>query len=115
MPLSIEQAEVEPGIVVITLAGKMLLGQEGQQVEALVGDLLKQGHRKIVFELSGVTHIDSTGIGRFISSYNQVMRVGGQMLMAAATGIVREGFRVTRLDTVFRFYPDLESAKQALS
>ena len=55
-------------------------------------------------------HIDSTGLGRFISCLNMVMKAEGILRMAGASGVVREGFRVTRLDTVFEFFPDLNAA-----
>jgi len=40
--------------------------------------------------------------------------MGGQMRLAGATGAVRDSFRVTRLDTVFSFYPDVEAACEGL-
>ena len=91
-----------------------MLGPEGQEVETLVGDLLGRGYRKFVFDMSGLTHIDSTGIGRCISSLNRISQNGGKLTMAAAQGQVREGFRVTRLDKVFRFFDDVESARAAV-
>jgi anti-anti-sigma factor len=57
-----------------------------------------------------VTVIDSTGIGRFISSYNKIMAVGGDMRMAGAAGHVMQSFRVSLLDKVFSFYPTLQQA-----
>ncbi|MCE5310530.1 MAG: STAS domain-containing protein [Acidobacteriales bacterium] len=114
MPLEIQHREIDGGIVVITVAGRIMLGDESTRIESLVAELLAQGHRKIVFDLAGVTHIDSTGIGRFIASLNKVFQAGGKMHMAAATGAVRDSFHVTRLDTVFKFFPDLESACAAL-
>ncbi len=114
MPLEIQHREIDGGIVVITVAGRIMLGDESTRIESLVAELLAQGHRKIVFDLAGVTHIDSTGIGRFIASLNKVFQAGGTMHMAAATGAVRDSFHVTRLDTVFKFFPDVESACAAL-
>ncbi len=115
MLLQIEHRETAGGVVVITLAGRVMLGPESQPIETLTEELLAGGYRKLVFDMSGVTHIDSTGIGRFISSFNKVMKAGGKMHMAGATGVVRDGFKVTRLDTVFKFFPDVESAAQALA
>jgi len=46
------------------------------------GRRLAEGARKIIFDLSGVTVIDSTGIGRFIASFNKIMAAGGEMRMA---------------------------------
>jgi anti-sigma B factor antagonist len=111
--LQIEQREAAPGMVVISLAGRLMLGPESADLEALVATLVGQGVRKIIIDMGGVTHIDSTGIGRCIASLNKCMSSGTRLHMAGATGQVREAFRVTRLDRMFKFFdhvPDAESA-----
>ncbi len=90
------------------------MGAESAQIEALVEKALAEGSRHFIFDMAGVTHIDSTGIGRFISGLNKVRQVGGSLRMASASGQVRDAFRVTRLDTVFKFFPDLKSACEGL-
>ncbi len=110
MPLGVEHEDVQPLTSVITLRGKLMLGEECAQLETLVPQLLKDGRKNLVFDLSGVTHIDSTGIGRFIDTFSRLMQIGGQMRLAGASGAVRDSFRVTRLDTVFKFYPTVEAA-----
>lgn len=115
MPMEISHREIQDGIVVIAISGKVMLGTESQRVETLTAELLEQGHRKLIFDMAGITHIDSTGIGRFISALNKVMQVGGRMHMASATGAVREGFRVTRLDRVFKFYDNIDEAGRGLA
>jgi anti-sigma B factor antagonist len=115
LSLRIETAELEPGIVVIKLAGSVMRGPESQEIETLVPQFLAAGHRNIIFDLSEVKKIDSTGIGRFIFSLNKVAAAGGRLAMAGAEGYVRDVFRVTRLDTVFRFYPTTQSAAEALT
>src|ERR1017187_4255825 len=108
--VEIADREVAPGTVVISLAGKLMLGPEGDRIVSLVEERLAAGTRKFVFDLSGVTVIDSTGIGRFISSFNKIMAAGGEMRMAGATGHVMQSFRVSLLDKVFSFYPTLQQA-----
>ena len=115
MSLEIGQKEIRRGVVVVTLAGRVMLGDESAQIETLVERALSEGGRHFVFDLAKVTHIDSTGIGRFIAGLNKVRQAGGSFRMAAATGQVRDAFHVTRLDTVFKFFPDVESAIQGLS
>ena len=112
--LQIDQTRTPEGIVVIRLAGRLMLGPESQRIETLVADEIGKGERKFVIDATGVTHVDSTGIGRFISALNRVMQVGGTLVMAGAEGVVREGFRVTRLDTIFQFFPDVEAARKAI-
>jgi anti-anti-sigma factor len=114
MPLKIEHRDLKPGVVMIALTGRVMLGAESAQIETLVQELLKQDRRHFIFDLSGVTHIDSTGIGRFIASLNNTLREGGSLRMACASGQVRDSFRVTRLDTVFKFYSNVEEALETL-
>lgn len=113
--LALEHHEVPPAGAVITLRGKLLLGQESATLAALVPQLIATGHKNLIFDMRGVTHIDSTGIGRFIDAYSRVARIGGKMVLAGASGAVRDSFHVTRLDTIFSFYPTVESACQGLS
>jgi anti-anti-sigma factor len=112
--LQIDYRELAPGAALIVLAGRLMLGPEGQELETLVANLVGQGYRQFVIDMSRVTHIDSTGIGRCIASLNKISQVGGKLYMVGATGQVREGFRVTRLDRIFRFYDDLPAAKAAM-
>jgi anti-sigma B factor antagonist len=108
--MQISHSEVEPAVVVVKLSGKLILGPEGDQIVTLVENLIGQGKRLFVFDLAGVGAIDSTGIGRFISSFNKIMAVGGEMRMAGATGHVFQSFRVSLLDKIFRFYPTVDAA-----
>jgi len=108
--IEITHREAAPGTLVIALAGKFMLGPEGDEVVTLVEQQLAAGTRRFIFDLSGVTVIDSTGIGRFISSFNKIMAAGGEMRMAGATGHVMQSFRVSLLDKVFTFYSSLEQA-----
>ena len=110
MPLDIQEKPVAPAIAVISLEGDVMRGPESERIEIILHGLLERGFRMIVFDLTGVKRIDSTGIGRFIASLNRVEEVGGQLRMAGAQGYVRECFRVTRLDTVFQFCGTVEEA-----
>jgi anti-sigma B factor antagonist len=113
--MEISHRETESGVIVIGVAGRVMLGEESAKIETAVEEALARGKKFLVFDLAGVTHMDSTGIGRFISSLNRVMQAGGKLRMAAAQGMVREGFRITRLDTVFEFCDDVDSACQGFS
>ncbi len=104
----------EPDTAVIVVTGRIMLGPQSQRIETEVRGLLDAGRRRIIFDLSGVTHIDSTGIGRFIAALNAAMRQGAKLAIAGAGGQVREGFRLTRLDTVFPFFETVDAARAAL-
>ena len=111
--LQIEQKEAAPGLVVIVLSGRLMLGPESADLEALVGNLVGQGIRRIIIDMTAVSHIDSTGIGRCIASLNKCMTAGAKLHMAGAGGQVREAFRVTRLDRMFKFFDQVPDAQAA--
>ena len=111
--MEIRHYEIAPGTVVVTIAGKVMMGPESEQITTLVNDLLGKAKRTIIFNIADVTRIDSTGIGRFISSYNQIEAAGSEMKIAGASAFVFRAFQVCRLDRVFRFYPSVEEACKA--
>ena len=112
--LEIRHDEIGPGAAVISLSGRLMLGPNGQQVEDLVATLLGEGRLHIIFDIGGLTRVDSTGIGRFIASYNRIAQAGGKMGIASATPHLRDCFRATQLDRVFQFFPDVPAAREAL-
>ena len=111
--MEIRHYEIAPDMVVAEIAGQVMMGPESEQITTLVSDLLRDGKRTIIFNIADLTRIDSTGIGRFISSYNQVAAAGGEMRIAGAPRFVFRAFHVCRLDTVFRFYPTVDEACKA--
>lgn len=79
----------------------------------MVTALIQDGCRNVIFDLSELSQIDSTGIGRFIAGYRQMMAAGGVLRMAAPSDTVRAAFHVTRLDSVFPFFETLDEALRA--
>ena len=58
-------------------------------------------NRHIVLDLSGVSYIDSSGIGAMVSVYLAASRVGGDLKVSNAQPRIRDLFEVTKLSAVF--------------
>ena len=110
MLLEIETRRVGPDVTVLEMVGKIALGRESQRVETLVQDLLRQNERRLIFDLSRVTHMDSTGIGVLAYCFGTLNRCGGEMRVAGTTGKVLHLLQITRLDTVLPLYPTVDAA-----
>ena len=106
MTLSLTTRKFGADIVVLELSGRITLGRESGQIEAIVDE----GARKIVMDLSKVDYIDSTGIGKIAYCFGRITQIGAQARVAGAHGLVMDLFRITRLDTVIKFFPDANSA-----
>ena len=72
--------------------------------------LVEEGKTKILLNLAGVTHIDSTGLGELISSYVTVSNKGGQIKLVHLTERLRDIMTITKLLTVFDVYDDESDA-----
>lgn len=113
MLLEIETRRIGPDVTVLEMIGKIALG-ESQRVETLVQDLLRQNNRRLILDLSRVTHMDSTGIGVLAYCFGTLNRCGGEMRVAGATGKVLHLLQITRLDTVLPLHPSVETAFASL-
>jgi anti-sigma B factor antagonist len=110
MTTEMSHREVAPGKVLITLSGKIMMGAGGSEIVPLVEELLREGKRIIVFDITGVKALDSTGVGHFIVSFNKAAALGGEMRIAGATGHVFQTFHVSLLDQIFPFFSTPEEA-----
>jgi anti-sigma B factor antagonist len=115
MILEMTTNRMPPDIAVVQFTGKIMLGRESQRIETVVGDLLRDGVRKIIFDLGGVTYIDSAGLGMITLCSGKVTSAGGVFRVAGATGLAAKLFKITRLDTVIPFYPTVEAATEGLT
>ena len=93
-------------------SGKITMIGGAMAVRKTVGDILKDGGRKIVLNLADVNYIDSSGIGELVSAYNTITERGGQLKLLGLTKRIREALEITRLLTVFQVY-DSEPATVA--
>ena len=76
--------------------------------ELFIHDLLKQGERKLILDLTGVERMDSSGLQMMYACYSAAQNVGGELRFVAANSRVTRLFEMTRLDLVLPFYPTVD-------
>jgi anti-sigma B factor antagonist len=115
LTLTLSTRKCEPGVTVIELGGRLALGRESGQIEAAVLKALEDGARRIVIDLTHVSYIDSTGIGIITYCFNRISQMNARGAVVGAHGLVGEVFRITRIDSLIPFYPDLDAACASFS
>jgi anti-sigma B factor antagonist len=108
--LEIKNTTVPPDIVVLEITGRIVLGRECKQLEWAVETLVAEGRKKVIFDLSGVTHIDSTGIGIIVMSAGQLKKAGGELRAAIPTGHVEQVLTMTNVDKIVKLHPNAAAA-----
>ncbi len=98
------------GVEVIKLDGKITIGSGDQQLREIITSAINQGKSKILLEMSGVTTIDSSGIGELVGSYTTVTNRGGKLKLLHLPAKLNELLHVTQLITVFEVYENEQEA-----
>jgi anti-anti-sigma factor len=114
MSLEFERKDLSASATLFTVRGRMLVGPRFQELETAVEELSAGPCKHIIVDLSSLAQIDSTGMGLFISAHGKLQKAGGQLRLVGARGAVQDAFHVTRLDTVFAFFPSAEAATSGL-
>ena len=113
MLLNIEKQQAANGVTVLKITGRVSLGRDSQQIEWQVNDLLKANQNRVVFDLSGVNHMDSTGIGIMMMCSARLKKAGGDLRVAGATGLVGDVLRLTKVDAILGMHDTTDAAVKA--
>jgi anti-anti-sigma factor len=113
--LEIQTKQLPPDIVVLEITGRITIGRECKQLEWATDSLVREKQqKKIIFDLSGVTQIDSTGIGIIVMSAGQVKQAGGELRLAGANKHVEHVLKLTSVEKLVSWYPTLAEAASGI-
>ncbi|MBI4890985.1 MAG: STAS domain-containing protein [Acidobacteria bacterium] len=115
MPLDVERSDLDSGVVVLSLSGRLTMGNQLQHFEWTVTDLVKEQKNKIVLDLSGVDHLDSSGIGVLVNCNAVVRNAGGHLRLAGVADRVQALFKMTGVNDLLKTDATREDAISALS
>ena len=97
--------------------GHLTITVEDTRIDAVVAiqfkdrmrELTSNGPEHILLDLRNVDFIDSSGLGAIVAAMKQ-LDDRQQLDLAGLTPNVAKVFRLTRMDTIFAIYPDVDSA-----
>ena len=93
--------ELKDGVAVIYLSGNLL----GENANGPVLDFLKEqiegGTRKVLFNLTDLKFINSTGLGMLMTSIARVRNAGGQMYLCNVPESMTKILKMMKLDSTF--------------
>lgn len=98
------------GVEIVKLEGKITIGSGDSQLREVISNAISSGKSKILLDMSGVTTIDSSGIGELVGSYTTVTNRGGKLKLLHLPAKLNELLHVTQLITVFEVYEDEQEA-----
>ena len=111
MSLKIE-TRVTEGVTVVSCTGRIVFGDESTALRDNLKKLLG-GTKRVVLNLSGVSYIDSGGLGTMVGVYSSARSGGADIKLSGLGQRLRDVLAITKLATVFEVYDTEQQAVAA--
>jgi anti-sigma B factor antagonist len=99
------QIRQRDGVTVVSCTGRIVFGEETTALRDNVKRILSSS-RQIVLNLSGVSYIDSGGLGTLVGLYSSARSASGDIKLSGLCQRVHHLLQITKLVTVFDCYDD---------
>ena len=96
--------------IILDLDGPLRLGEAEEALRVRIQNLLDSGATHLAVNLSGITYLDSSGIGALVRSFTTMKRAGGKCTFFAPSKQVLMLLKMVRLDTVLDVAEDEATA-----
>ncbi len=108
--MSVDAKQLDSGIAVVTIAGRLSVGGETERLDAAVKGLLQRDQKKFVLDITTLDYVDSSGLGMLVSCLTNVKKAGGELKLAGANPRIRRIFAMTGVDTMMPMFDTLAAA-----
>ena len=114
MNFQIQDQEIDADTHVIELGGEVDLYTAPEFKERMV-QVIEDGKKHIVVDLSKATFIDSTTLGVLVGGVKRLRPAGGSLTLVCTDANICKIFEITGLDRVFPIHESREAAIAAVS
>jgi anti-sigma B factor antagonist len=104
--LESEVLQIEGGIVVVALKGRLTLGSRLSLLEAEINTLANSGAPKVILDLEHIEYADSAALGILLHASGAVRSKGGQLLLAAPNERLQDLFKLTNTAQLLTTFPN---------
>ena len=98
-------------VTVLSLKGRLILGDGDELLRDTVNQLVQLGTRKILLNLDEVTHIDSAGLGMLVSKYITLHKRDGHLKLCH---LHLRSFRVLNITKLLSVFESFSSEAEAI-
>jgi anti-sigma B factor antagonist len=111
LPAFMQLTTTEDGqVTILTVDGDLVIGESESTFKRTVNRLLEEGKVNLLVDMRKVGFLDSSGLGALVRAMTSSQKEGGQTKLLGAGPQVRKLLEMTRLDSVFENFDDMETA-----
>jgi len=97
-------------VTILIVDGDLVIGEAESLFKKTVIRLLEGGKVNLLVDLRGAGFLDSSGLGALVRAMTNSQKEGGQTKLLGAGPQIRKLLEMTKLDSVFENYTDMETA-----
>jgi len=103
------------GICVVSCSGRLTLDDGTRLLRRYCVALFGDGERRMLLDLTGLSHIDSAGVGEVVACSKHALESAAVVtIVVPSQGVVRRVFAVTGLDRAFEIFADRPTALDSM-
>lgn len=106
--------KIEDNIGIFTLSGTLLGENDGMPLADDFNDLMEEGVKTFILDLGELKHINSSGLGVFITLLTRARKKDGELLLVNPSDHIRNLMIITKLHSIFQIFDNLEDALASL-
>ena len=93
-------------VAILDLSGKLMGGPDADVFKETIKNLIAEGYKNVIVNLSKVPWVNSTGLGILIAGYTTLKKEGGSLKLVHVTDRIQSILMITKLGTIFESYSD---------
>lgn len=102
-------------VTIVDFKGRLAVGVSDALLPRVIDEILGDGSKKILLNLSDMDYIDSNGLGELVQAYRESQRRGASLRLLKPQDRVQKTLRLTNLLPIFSVYESEEEALQAFN
>lgn len=109
-------------VTILDLTGRLSLGEavafgpgSGLVLKETVRELAKKGKKNLLLNLTGITYVDSSGVGQLVGAMTSARGQGITLKLLRPNKQVLDLLKLSKLDTVFEIFEDEPTAVASFS
>lgn len=108
--MKIEFEKKGPITGVFRLHGNMIGETDGMPLAEAFNEQLEDGYLHFILDLSELKHINSSGLGVFITLLTKARKKDGDVVIVNPSQNIRNLLMITKLNSIFFLYDSVEAA-----
>lgn len=113
--VKVTSQKVNDTLGVIDIEDKLMTDEHFQMLHNAANELMREGCKNLIVDLSKIKRINSMGLGSLIALYTNVRNAEGELKIGGVNDFVKNVLRITKLTEVFDTYPSREDAIKSFS